>query len=42
MVNAGGLRGIVVEKLDLLEETRLVVFVEAGAEFLSGREVAET
>jgi len=35
--------GVIVEKLDLLEETRLVVLVDAGAEFLGGSgEVAET
>ena len=34
LLNAGLLGGIVEEKLDLLEETRLVVLVKLGAELL--------
>jgi len=41
-VDAGGLGSVVVEELDLLEETRLVVLVDLGAEFLGGSEVTET
>jgi molybdopterin/thiamine biosynthesis adenylyltransferase len=41
-VDAGGLGSVVVEELDLLEETRLVVLVDLGAEFLGGGEVSET
>jgi len=41
-VDASGLGSVVVEELDLLEETRLVVLIDLGAEFLSGGEVTET
>ena len=35
-VDAGHVSGVVVEELDLLEETRLVVLVELGSEVLGG------
>ena len=41
-VDASGLCSVVVEELDLLKETRLVVLVNLGAEFCSGGEVTET
>ena len=41
LLDAGLVGGVVVEELDLLEETRLVVGIEFGAELLGGGELAE-
>ena len=41
LIDAGGDGGLVVEELDLLEETGLVVLVELGAELLLSGEATE-